>query len=499
MKKKLILPATVISAVAALMVCFVSCASAPQRHDVLLGEPVEFRSLNFSKDGAVKDLSVEQLEEDVDMLEYLFKTSYVLYDRMSADRVFDFDKSFDSLRKECRASGGMKYGVFQKAIRAHLTEIPDYHISLVRSDGVFEPVVNRRSLYATGIIVHRESDGSLVSRSSLGSVVKQGMKVRVPQENLFKTYSAEGDTYLVGVFSYDSPQKMQILVEVTDGLFETKEIAVSCWNAITWNNTFSVDDGEQFLYRIDSFSFDSDERKQKLEQFASSGTSVHGKKMLVIDLRNNWGGDLLYQLCFLSGLTSNVIYTPEKKEECVSYKDSFGTQLLSPAILQSMLFMSEKEELMNKHVLKDAVAYSKEKPLKYYSTQQFISPDSIKMPATCPDFDGTLILLINGNSCSASDWFYRQVKPYAKTIVVGSNSCGAVSSGNPYPYQLPNSKITVNIPSMASCWVRDDDFVYDLNDGLIPDYWVASDAMLYDTLRSLGVSERLISALETGK
>ena len=249
----------------------------------------------------------------------------------------------------------MKYGVFQKAIRAHLTEIPDYHISLVRSDGVFEPVVNRRSLYATGIIVHRESDGSLVSRSSLGSVVKQGMKVRVPQENLFKTYSAEGDTYLVGVFSYDSPQEMQIQVEVTDGLFETKEIAVSCWNAITWNNTFSVDDGEQFLYRIDSFSFDSDERKQKLEQFASSGTSVHGKKMLVIDLRNNWGGDLLYQLCFLSGLTSNVIYTPEKKEECVSYKDSFGTQLLSPAILQSMLFMQVEERKVNKNELSSFV------------------------------------------------------------------------------------------------------------------------------------------------
>jgi hypothetical protein len=475
----------------------VSCAGMPHSGDMLVSSvPVEYRELDFSTDNPVKNLSVVQMMQDIDTLEYVFKTGYVFYDRMEQEHIFDFEKAFARMRKECRESGGMTYGQFQIVIAKDLSGIPDRHIGFIRADGVYSNFTPRRYFFSTGIQVRKTNEGSLSAVNSIGTIVQAGWKVYASEEQLFPVYSSGGNEFLVGTLAETKPDEIDVCVENSEGRKNIQKLTPREWYTTYMNSTYKIENGSQVFYRICSFiPYSANGQKGALEGFSESGKSDQSKDIIVIDLRGNSGGDAYYGLHFLNGLTNGRLYLPEDRKNAEGYLSSSSIVLCSPAVFQAEKY-APKEELDDILVPPAcAAAYSKENPRKYFSIGEQYSPEALVMPEECVSFKGKIILLVNCRSASACDWFYREVRPYQNTVVVGENSEGLVSSGDPLRYVLPNSKAVVVIPCVASNWSREKDFKYDPEDGLLPDYWVENDVQLSDTLRGLGVDEKLIAGI----
>ncbi|MCK9171403.1 MAG: S41 family peptidase [Treponema sp.] len=483
----------------------VSCAGMPRSGNRLVSfVPVQYRELDFSTENPVKNLSVAQMMQDIGTLEYVFKTGYVFYDRMEQEHIFDFEKAFARMRKECRESEEMTYGQFQIVIAKDLSGIPDRHIGFMRADGVYSNFTPRRYFFSTGIQVRKTDEGSLSAVNSIGTIVQTGWKVYASEKQLFPVYSSAGNEFLVGTLAVTKPDEIDVCVENSEGRKSIQKLTPREWYTTYMNSTYKIENGSQVFYRICSFEpYSENGQKDALEAFAQSGKDEQDKDIIVIDLRANTGGDCSYSLRFLSGLTNRCLYLPEGgKEQEEDYISCGYTTLFSPAVLQAEKYAMKAKyvpvsENCDSGMLDRIISYSREKPEKYFLISSQYSPEELVMPSSCNSFKGKIILIVNCWTASACDSFYRELRPYKNTIVVGENTQGLISSVDPLRYVLPNSKAVVVIPCGTSNWSREKDFEYDPEDGLLPDYWVENDVQLCETLRGFGVDEKLIAGIHT--
>ena len=169
---------------------------------------------------------------------------------------------------------------------------------------------------------------------------------------------------------------------------------------------------------------------------------------LVIDLRDNGGGQINDGLNFLSYMIHKTLYLPfDRKPNLMAlnprYKMSFASKL-TPFVFSTLM-----------------PQWPKNGRLRHYF---------ITLPKKNKAFNGQIYVLINGKSFSMSGVAASYLKYKANAITVGEETGGNIAGSNAVvggKFILPNSKIQILTPMYH---IYHDIEVKNNGRGLIPDY-----------------------------
>lgn len=201
------------------------------------------------------------------------------------------------------------------------------------------------------------------------------------------------------------------------------------WNAEPAENCTCIELGDEVAYvRIrsflptpESYVFKGYIRRERKKIATFLKQAQGGYKKLIIDLRNNGGGDLVY---FRDNLIAPFLDQPLTWKGTTGVKRKFLTKTKRSALR----FLRKGAGVMHKHVqeVDPPDGFDGARWVFYEITQQV-------EPAHRYDFDGQIYVLINNGSSAATDSYADALKRTGIGILVGRNTGGTGGVG----YLLP--------------------------------------------------------------
>jgi C-terminal processing protease CtpA/Prc len=211
--------------------------------------------------------------------------------------------------------------------------------------------------------------------------------------------------------------------------------------------SFSIINNDKSIALIDINSFKG---KHWYHFFRKSFKDIKQKNIqhLVIDLRDNGGGQINDGMIFLSYMIHKTLYLPfDRKPNLImfnpKYKMNFGSRI-TPFIFSTLM-----------------PQWPKNGRLRHY----FIS-----LPKKNKAFNGQVYVLINGKSFSMSGVAASYLKYKANAITIGEETGGNIAGSNAVvggKFILPHSKIQILTPMYH---IYHDIEVKNEGRGLMPDY-----------------------------
>lgn len=243
-----------------------------------------------------------------------------------------------------------------------------------------------------------------------------------------------------------SNYKLEAISSLKDTLILPKKDSVAILRK-TKTCTYSILNDNKSIALIDINSFKG---KHWYSFFRKSFKDIKQKNIqhLVIDLRDNGGGQINDGLNFLSYMIHKTLYLPfDRKPNLMAlnprYKMSFASKL-TPFVFSA--FMPQ---------------WPKNGRLRHYF---------ITLPKKNKAFNGQLYVLINGKSFSMSGVAASYLKYKANAITIGEETGGNIAGSNAVvggKFILPNSKIQILTPMYH---IYHDIEVKNEGRGLMPDY-----------------------------
>jgi hypothetical protein len=462
-------------------------------------EKVGYKRLSFSKDGAVENLTPVQMERDIDMLEYYIKNCYINYELIQQGKYFDFDAALSRLRKECSQSSGLQNIEFVKHIDAALYGWPDTHVSLTAVDSSWMNVISHFDYYSTGIVVIKDDRKYSVVSSDVQSV-RKGWLYQPGEHDLFPLYTADKtrQVFRIGTLSDRQTTQMQLVFFDTDDEEKNVLVPVSVASLVDSSELHSpltiLQTDSQTYIRLTTLDIESNSAssvKNKLDLLTAYSAEAKKKKIIVIDVRGNPGGDNWYVARFLSGLCGNKIEADGE------------TNIWSPGVVQSWLYVLRGFLTAGKKVPAHVAAQirkvqkiqnkMKNEPVRYYEETEVKKKNSTVF---FEGFKGKLILIMDRRTASSAETFPYLLKDATNVVILGENSYGAIAAGNILPYVLPYSKCLIYLP--CTRFSSSYSLPHELDDGMgySPDYWISSDKELYGNLQAEGLDPLLLEKIK---
>jgi C-terminal processing protease CtpA/Prc len=209
--------------------------------------------------------------------------------------------------------------------------------------------------------------------------------------------------------------------------------------------TFPTADSTMAVMKILQFS-SGNYRNFYKKSFAT--LSAAKTEALVIDLRNNPGGSLREITYFYSFLTDSVFIFTDKAEVTSPYSCAFNGKSLSTVLAgKNILFKFAATLLYPIYYTTSSIidlSVSKEKDGKYYysnSSAKWKKPNKNR-------FTGTIYVLANGGSFSASCILLSNLQGSNRAFVVGEETGGAYNgtvAGRMLTKTLPASKLRLTV------------------------------------------------------
>ena len=196
------------------------------------------------------------------------------------------------------------------------------------------------------------------------------------------------------------------------------------------------------------------------ETFLSFVDAVYNEPVVIVDLRDNTGGDSLIGSRWLHRLVGEIVpqnlsevfrltYEEMMEERRVfEYHDPHGRGFFS---LEDYRNYSGMMKLDYSHIL-----------TYYTQTNAIVESDRL------------IILLINNYVASAGEHFVDMILSMGNTLIIGQNTFGVVINRNHLPLALPNSGVVFR-PGRAVRVFPEGLFTEGV--GLAPDVWVHGDAL----------------------
>jgi len=196
------------------------------------------------------------------------------------------------------------------------------------------------------------------------------------------------------------------------------------------------------------------------EAFLSLSDEVHNEPIVIVDLRNNHGGDSLLGSRWLYQLTGEIVplnltelhrltYEEMMEQWQISeYHDPRGRDFNS---LEVYRYFSRVRVLDNSHIMAHHV-----------------------QARTIIDSNHLIILLVDSFTRSAPEHFVDMVLGMGNTLVIGQNTFGAVINRGHSPLALPNSGIFLMFGRAVRIFPQG---YFAEGVGLAPDIWVHGDSL----------------------
>ncbi|MBC7933851.1 MAG: hypothetical protein H7Y86_00635 [Rhizobacter sp.] len=226
-----------------------------------------------------------------------------------------------------------------------------------------------------------------------------------------------------------------------------------------------INENRQYaLLRVATFSYDGVEKQTAFENFCKNAFELlyHKKNIpsLIIDLRENTGGDLYNSSLLFSYLCKEPFKEYEKAETKIRYIKQAGYLTSS--------FSLNKKETVN---LKLTTDFSRTSSAGFYKMEDSLigrwTPDKYS-------FKGNIYVITNSRVTSAASYFSVMVKNSGVGKVVGEETSGGNYSGNGFTnlrYTLPYSKIELVFPYCHLVYTYKEK--QNRGTGLVPDFEIA--------------------------
>ena len=538
---------------AVLLVCLVFlCISAVQRARY----PGGYKRA-VSKPKSKPSLSQKELKEDLEYFKFYMQNAYIGYDQM-VSQGFDIDSVVEEAFNNTwtnrdvtgRVSAGQLNGQLFKALSAAFN-ITDKHFGT----GGWSPQ-NDYVIFWSDVYVTKDDEDGCYRILKYGSEKEEGIfpgaTYTGSESNLYEWFDGSDKIWRYAVFTKNQIQKAVISIN-NENLY----VPVSSDSTITPTTLWQgMKETENTLYlSFSDFSFGSQGNAGK-RQFRSlcenTREHVEGKKNIIIDLRSNPGGEfsrasyLLAKLFFTD--YGDGIYE-ELFNQLLLRTERDSVRLISPPIAykyRKKAKNSRKENRRLKKLQKEAGDSWEEfefdkimsnsytrfgEVSKKYALSELIFPKKVILPAEyvdaenikeeilLPDFKGSVYILTNHNSASCSEYtiaFSKEIErmcaprehigmkdndlafiPQIKFFHIGENTTGAVSYTNPMSFSLPNSGISMYLPTLYTPPFENASYAGE-GKGWQPDYWTTSQNLVNTLIQLTGDTalEETLAGLE---
>ena len=494
-------------------------------------EPIEKRavysSANYFHPNPYKykgEISYSEMKEDLENLFYLLKTSYGGYE-IAVGRGLDLEKSTENILEKFKGSETIYSRDFAKAIQEELRgKVIDSHFQIYTGNfpSQWLGFSEHKNAYLSDYFVEAEKKASFLSDNSEN-----------PEVLLFPYYREGVLSYRAGVLSVEPVQKISVKTGGTTGGKDggkTMEIPVK---------NYPVNNPSGFPYlkekttafsayiRLESFlDMNTKASEKTFEKFCSAGSRYRSMPNVILDLRTNQGGSHSYEDGFIGSFYFNdSIYENKAQKDIANYIYSRKMEeiydgcfrLFSYAVAKDMYDLNYGIKLSKKEKNEKMIEADRQ-DLKNYSAllkKQEKSPEKIwskiyscEEPAGSSKkaalnaayenyksaFNGRMIILLDRNSCSASEEICLLAKEFfgkEKVILVGENSGGCIEYGATTDFYLPNSELSFHIPtSVCSPFMERLDSWHGEGNGIYPDIW-STDEDMAETLVNITKDEGL--------
>jgi hypothetical protein len=406
-------------------------------------------------------VSAPQAAEDVERLFYLFSHAYAGY------AFFDQDGAFEQAKARIleQLSTRPKWSSQDLARMFHeqLGFICDCHLKI----GDYAYARHVDFWYDTSLALTLGSKGyQLRAHDTVYTVVS--INDQDPEAFVFPSLNSHGDPiYRLGTLSKVEPGPL-LLVTANDAGERRFEIALQRSDFAHYSDDLFREDevGGIPVLRVRSFS---DHHADALNQFLETASAHRGEPAIIVDVRGNGGGNETWPVRWIQGLTGqraeSVFIFSELHSKTTMAGRANGFAYLYDLYPGTASYREEAEGFTD-------IAQRFEDGTRQPS---WVGPRYPQLPLI-PN-DTTLILVMNDRVASSGEGLIMRASQAENVVLVGENSQGCLTFGNPGAHQLPHSRLMVRLPIN---WGLYPDMGFREEKGLAPDLWVpAADAVNY--------------------
>ena len=459
-------------------------------------QTVEYKDIypEFGYVGYYKgEITYEQMQEDLDHLEYLLRTAYAGYKEM-LEKNFDFFTFSKKILKRFAGQAVIQSRDFGKAIYQELSNyIEDSHLTIFL--GQFQ---NQHLHFAQHFNIYYTD-----------VFVQESEKDRYPEENLFPYFHQGKLCYRLGKLS---PEPVEEVLG-----HKVKLFPVDTPRSVPYY--FENESSFSAYIRLEAVIGSGKAAEISFDKFMTAGKRYMGKSFIIVDLRTNQGGFPKYGYSFASSFYFDYSKTDNPKTHQLmdytllsfvekNYENSF--KIDSPATSQwengAVLHRDGIDKKTAERIKKIYNLMQKE-PQMIYSKEFSVNEDfynkmkkaNTKILNTPPVFNGKFIVLQDRNSSSASEEFIRTLSSLFgrdRVIVAGENSNGCITYGAMMDFNLPNSFLTLHIAGASLVeMINKLEGWHGEGKGIYPDYW-STDQDMAETVYCLTKDEAIVQYIK---
>ncbi len=230
-----------------------------------------------------------------------------------------------------------------------------------------------------------------------------------------------------------------------DGIYAQRIFPLDLANQKKVLRTQYLNKYDAYYFQLNAFEIPSHFTNNKIHykefkrRFDSIFTDINSKKVkhLILDIRNNTGGD-----AYIPPLLYSYLAKVPFKEEL-----TFKVRTFDLPYKNHLVSIADKSvpDRFDDYLNKVKSTFTKENGIYINKTKDSLREPNIKQ------FEGKVHLIVGGYTASAGAYFASIFKSEERGLIYGEKVGGShseVTAGNMATYELPNSKIKLTIPIM---------------------------------------------------
>ncbi len=407
-----------------------------------------------------RKITPQQAAEDVERLFYLLSHGYSGYAFFNQQGELERAKtrSLQALASQPSWSGEALSGLLYE----HLNFIADCHLTI----GDYRFAEHRDFWYDTQFEWVPGAHGYQFTSNGI-SYRAVSINGADPASFLYPSLNQAGEpVYRLGLLSSENPPPIHLLA-ANDGGEQRFEVELQRSNFKYYAEDVFRQDilGGIPVVRVRGFG---DSNPDELSKFVGTASDLRGEPVVIVDIRGNGGGNEVWPIRWIQGLTG------QRAEAIFAFSE-----------LESKTSMVGRANAFNYwYRLSDVSSYEDEIAQFASITQAF--ENGTRQPGwTGPIYpqiplipnDTTVVLVTNNLVASAGEGMVMRISQAENVVVVGENTMGCLTFGNLSAHQLPHSKLMIWMPINFGLFM---DLEFREEVGLTPDLWVpAADAVNY--------------------
>lgn len=398
---------------------------------------------NGTKHNGNDTITKKEIEDDIENLFTNLKNGYGLYNYFGGDEAFNLAK--DNLMKKYENVDNITVSLFISQLANELKFIKDYHFHIYNAS-TNRPVLS----YIFDEYEFEKVNGKYINKDN--NKVAAKINKSEDLESVFKLFISSDGRLVYHPVILSNDVVVSINIEYEDNY---KHDLIYSRNKFTYNidEEIKLDIKSDIpIIRAARMGFDQAKTGHNARKFLEYADQYKDENILIVDLRNNSGGNGILPLKWMNNYSSEFVATNYSSVKYITIDKIKDYVNEDKDNYQPLNELSEVYGL-------DEISKEYSKALAH--DDKFVSNENL------------LIILANKNTGSAGEMFVDLAHNVENTIIVGTNTAGVLIGDSTGYITLPNSKVPVTFGTGLSFFPENyfEEFV-----GFMPDLWVSGDA-----------------------